>query len=493
MCCTASVLTLPVCLLLLPVCFLLLPVCLSVCCCCCCPPPFHDQVPGLWDYQGAAAAARWSNLVDHVLTSLPFEPRLLHSAGVPSTFVGHPLLQQLLGSSTSTRSFGGKARLLSNLLKQQQTQQQQGLATAQQQQQQQQGSLFASGNAAAFWRSYDRAHAMQQEAAAAEAAAAAATTQTSSTGISSTGTTSSSSSSVSPVRPSPGKRKLSLQQQQHEQQQPHSRLLLALLPGETEAEVISSMAGFDELTKRLQQQHPDLIATLHVPDALVAAAVLATVNFSVPVLVVAAGERMAADALAAAAAAVSHPGPASLAAVAAGVPLVCVRDGSRLRNAWGAWRQRAVLPFGSIPNLLLGRAAVPEVNMWERQGLESAVGVLRELLQAQEAAGGSSSGPAGQQLVAQHRDVLQEVLLRLAPPASEPAKRPTAVGRSSSSTSSCWQLPAEAAARTLLELIELREHQEVGSRSSRAENRSSSERVGKAPAASGIGATAVPC
>jgi lipid A disaccharide synthetase len=434
-------------------------------------------VPDLWNYQTAQkAAASWSKLVDHVLCSLPFEPAVLHAAGVPSTFVGHPLLQRLLGSSSSTSSIGGKARLLTQLLKQQ------GGSPLQQQQRQQQGpagSLFAAGNAAAFWRLYDATYAAQQQAAAAEAQAQDSNSSSSSG--------SNDNSSEAAGQPRQGtKRKApaaSQHQQQQGQQQQHGRMLLALLPGTTESEVVSSMAAFDLVTQQLQQQFPDLLVTLHVPEALVQPAVLATVNFAVPVLVVVAGERRAADALAASAAAVCHPGSASLQAAAAGVPLVCVRDGSLLKHAWGKWRQRQLLPFSSIPNLIAGQEAVVEANLWEKQGLERVVGVLRQLLQAHsESHAGSAAGrqqQQQQQLLLQHRAALQQVLLGLVPQSPQQQAVGTSSSRSADSGSkgsgsNAWQLPAEAAARTLLDLIALRQQHEVQQRSGTTTSSSSS-------------------
>jgi lipid A disaccharide synthetase len=407
------------------------------------------QVPGLWDggtggSAAAAAAARWSKLTDHVLCSMPFEPAVLHAAGVPSTFVGHPLLHEL-GLSASTNSFGGKGRLLAGLLKQRQQQQQQQQSAVspqqhQQHQQQKQVSLFGPGSAAAFWRSYDQARKLQQQAAAAEAAAAAAPNA------------SSSSELLVEAKARKVLQKLVPRPQQQEQQ----RLLLALLPGTSEAEVASSMVCFDAITTQLHARYPHLIATLHVPEPLVLAAATAVVNFKVPVLVVAANEQRAADALAAAAAAVVHPGPASLAAVAAGTPLVCVRDVSFLKSAWDTFRLKGGLPYSSIPNLLLGRAAFPEYKVWQ---LDKAVNHVQLLLEAWCATTAPAAGAhfkAGQEVIQQQKGLLQEALLQLVPHEQQQQGRAR-----SSSTSSSWQLPADAAAQALVDLIELRQQQEA--------------------------------
>jgi lipid A disaccharide synthetase len=230
------------------------------------------------------------------------------------------------------------------------------------------------------------------------------------------------------------------------------RLLLCLLPGSTESEVINSMPAFDDLTKELLQQHPNLVAAMILPDLLVEAAVAATNNYSLPVVVLPGSSILSTNALAAAAAAaLSHPGPESLRAAAAGLPMVCVRSGSLLKDGLSSWRKREVLPYGSVVNLVLRRKAVPEFNLWARGGREGAVSAVAELLQQ---AGSSSSSSWHDQ-----RAALQDVLLELVPQRQlQPAAAAAAgagVGRVD------VQSPSEAAAAVLLELIALRKQQEA--------------------------------
>jgi hypothetical protein len=91
-----------------------------------------------------------------------------------------------------------------------------------------------------------------------------------------------------------------------------------------------------------------------------------------------------------------------------------MQDGSMLRHAWAKWRRGQLLPFDSVPNLLLGREAVPEFKLWERGAGEGVVGTLQQLLQ--RAGSSSSSSGVQQQVWQQHRAVLQEALLKLVPP-----------------------------------------------------------------------------
>jgi lipid A disaccharide synthetase len=377
------------------------------------------------------------------MCSLPFEPALLHAAGVPASFVGHPLMQPLLQSG----SFSSRASHVAQLLQQQQ---QQATAAAargstageqrqRQRQQQQLGldaqrmqQLFAKGDARSLWRVFNSLYSQQHPLAAVEPAPP-----------------SSSSSSRSPHKP-PARPK--------QPPQPQERVLLALLPGTTEAEVVASMAGFDRVTRELLQAHPGLVAAMVVPDVLVEAAIQATNNFALQVLVVPAGDKLAAGALAAAAAALAHPGHASLAAAAAGVPLVCVRDGSLLRDGWARWRRRRQLPHSCIPNLLLGRAAVPEANLWQRGGLNLAVDALSKLLTDSASASSSSNNSSSHLQEQQHAVLLGQLLLQLVPVASTAS----ALGQQQQQRGLlAVKSPAEAAAAALLELVQLRQQQEA--------------------------------
>lgn len=53
-------------------------------------------MPDLYDFSKHEKAIKlWGRCTDHVLCSLPFEVDLLHAAGYPATFVGHPLVQSV--------------------------------------------------------------------------------------------------------------------------------------------------------------------------------------------------------------------------------------------------------------------------------------------------------------------------------------------------------------------------------------------------------------
>ncbi|KAF6254464.1 hypothetical protein COO60DRAFT_317271 [Scenedesmus sp. NREL 46B-D3] len=236
------------------------------------------------------------------------------------------------------------------------------------------------------------------------------------------------------------------------------RLLLCLLPGSTESEVISSMPAFDDVTKELLQRFPNLVAAMILPDLLVEAAVAATNNYALPVVVLPAGSTLSTNALAAAAAALSHPGPDSLRAAAAGVPMVCVRGGSLLKDGLASWRRRGMLPHGSVVNLVLGRAAFPEFNLWARGGREGAVLAAAELL---EAGGSSSNNAKGSKSWQNQRAALQDVLLELVPRRQPKPAAAAAAAVSAGVSRVDVQAPSEAAAGMLLELVSLRKQHEA--------------------------------
>ncbi|KAF8066278.1 lpxB [Scenedesmus sp. PABB004] len=379
------------------------------------PACVHYLPPGLWDaQQTAAAAATWAKLADHVMCGLPFEPALLHAAGGPASFVGSPALQPLLQAG----SFGGRGRLVAELLAQRGAG---GAAPV--------GQLFGLGNAAAFWRHYDAVQGRAEAAGAGAATGAGA---------------------------APGTRKRRAQPAPAagagDGDAGGARRLLLLLPGGDEGEVRASMRAFDAISGDLAASLPGgVAAAMLVPDLLVEAAYEATNNFALRPLVLPAGHTMAANALAAGAAggaALAHPGPESLRAAAAGVPLVCARDGSLLREGLAAWRHAAVLPAGCVPNLALGRRAVPEFGLWSRGAQAGAVAALAALL---------APGPAAAAARAEQRAVLQDLLLALVPPQRRPAGAAAAAGGG-------VQSPSEAAAATVLELIALRRAQEAEQR-----------------------------
>eukprot|EP00775_Hariotina_reticulata_P005155 gene5155-5395_t len=237
--------------------------------------------------------------------------------------------------------------------------------------------------------------------------------------------------------------------------------LLMLLPGTTESEVRDSMAAFDSLTRALQQHHPRLAAAMVLPDLLVDAAVEATTkNFAISVVVIPSGSTLSSNAAAAASAAICHPGTSSLTAVAGGVPLVCVRPGSVLVDGFKSWLVRKQLPFGCVPNLVLGKPAVPEYRLWEKGSMQAAVDMVGSLLsdettqagQTAKAAAGAGGGARASQRV-----VLQQVLLELLPV----SERHLAASGGASSSTGFTLKASEAAAQVLLDLVRLRKQQEA--------------------------------
>ncbi|KAL8240257.1 hypothetical protein R6Q59_013612, partial [Mikania micrantha] len=57
---------------------------------------FHYVAPSFWTWKGGEERLNGlSEFVDHVLCILPFEEEVCISHGVPATFVGHPVLEDL--------------------------------------------------------------------------------------------------------------------------------------------------------------------------------------------------------------------------------------------------------------------------------------------------------------------------------------------------------------------------------------------------------------
>ncbi|XP_052207434.1 probable lipid-A-disaccharide synthase, mitochondrial isoform X2 [Diospyros lotus] len=61
------------------------------------PAHFHYVAPSFWAWKGGEARLRGlSEFVDHVLCILPFEPEVCRLNGLVATFVGHPILEDVL-------------------------------------------------------------------------------------------------------------------------------------------------------------------------------------------------------------------------------------------------------------------------------------------------------------------------------------------------------------------------------------------------------------
>lgn len=60
------------------------------------PLHFHYVAPSFWAWKGGEERLNGlSEIVDHVLCILPFEAEVCKSHGVPATFVGHPVLEDI--------------------------------------------------------------------------------------------------------------------------------------------------------------------------------------------------------------------------------------------------------------------------------------------------------------------------------------------------------------------------------------------------------------
>ncbi|KAI8558207.1 hypothetical protein RHMOL_Rhmol04G0072100 [Rhododendron molle] len=61
------------------------------------PPHFHYVAPSFWAWKGGEARLKGlSEFVDHVLCILPFEAEVCRLNGLAATFVGHPILEEVL-------------------------------------------------------------------------------------------------------------------------------------------------------------------------------------------------------------------------------------------------------------------------------------------------------------------------------------------------------------------------------------------------------------
>ncbi|KAH7844122.1 hypothetical protein Vadar_024578 [Vaccinium darrowii] len=61
------------------------------------PPHFHYVAPSFWAWKGGEARLKGlSEFVDHVLCILPFEGEICRLNGLAATFVGHPILEDVL-------------------------------------------------------------------------------------------------------------------------------------------------------------------------------------------------------------------------------------------------------------------------------------------------------------------------------------------------------------------------------------------------------------
>lgn len=61
------------------------------------PTHFHYVAPSFWAWKGGEPRLKGlTEFVDHILCILPFEEEVLKCNGLVATFVGHPILEDVL-------------------------------------------------------------------------------------------------------------------------------------------------------------------------------------------------------------------------------------------------------------------------------------------------------------------------------------------------------------------------------------------------------------
>lgn len=64
----------------------------------------HYVAPSVWAWR-PGRAVKMARVVDHVLALLPFEPPLMHAAGMSCDFVGHPVVAEPVATPAESRAF----------------------------------------------------------------------------------------------------------------------------------------------------------------------------------------------------------------------------------------------------------------------------------------------------------------------------------------------------------------------------------------------------
>lgn len=64
----------------------------------------HYVAPSVWAWR-AGRAAKMAQVIDHVLAILPFEPPLMHAAGMTCDFVGHPVVTEIRATAEEAAAF----------------------------------------------------------------------------------------------------------------------------------------------------------------------------------------------------------------------------------------------------------------------------------------------------------------------------------------------------------------------------------------------------
>jgi lipid A disaccharide synthetase len=208
--------------------------------------------------------------------------------------------------------------------------------------------------------------------------------------------------------------------------------VVCLLPGQHEMDLKQLVPLYDAALRQLDQKHSNLRAVLLSTPFWHNSLKEVAASFGVPTTVVdlhSEGQL----ALEACDVAISHAGPASLHCAVAGVPMVAV---SPVNAVWDFWPMvklsmgKSGMQHASLPNLLLGSGAVPEVMMMMPAAAASKLcGELDQLLRQAD-------------LRRRQQQALQQVVLAMVPP----------------STAGQLLMPEEVAASLVLDVI--RQHAE---------------------------------
>lgn len=79
------------------------------------PPHFHYVAPSFWAWKGGEERLKGlSEFVDHILCILPFEGEVCQSNGLDATFVGHPIVEDMLELNMGKESIGNGRTMSGN-------------------------------------------------------------------------------------------------------------------------------------------------------------------------------------------------------------------------------------------------------------------------------------------------------------------------------------------------------------------------------------------
>jgi len=158
---------------------------------------------------------------------------------------------------------------------------------------------------------------------------------------------------------------------------PPDATLVSVLPGSRRSEIARLLPPFGAALAMVAIRHPGLRAVVPTVETVAAAVEQAVRGWPVPALAVR-GSRERYDAFAASRAALAASGTVTLELAMAGVPMVV---GYKMNPATVFFARRLIkIEHASLPNILAGRAVVPELlqERCEPKGLAEALGRLLE-------------------------------------------------------------------------------------------------------------------